>query len=71
MQLVVPDLAGGLTVAERRFCRYPAFMSVEMAFVGGDGMHCSPLRKDRSTRSRSCPIDNEHCIAVTVTQDGK
>ena len=49
MQLVVPDFPGGLTVAERRFCRYPAFMSVEMAFVGGDGMHCSPLRKDRST----------------------
>ena len=42
-------IPGGLTVAERRFGRYPAFMSAEMAVRRRRRDALLALRKDRST----------------------
>lgn len=73
-RLVVPDsrsfpavslLLNAGSIATLPSCR------PKWPFVGGDGMHCPPLRKDRVRGATPARLNNGHWIAVTVTQDGQ
>jgi hypothetical protein len=62
-------IPGGLTVAERRFGRYPAFMSAEMAVRRRRRDALLALRKDRVRGAAPARLNNGHWIAVT--EDGQ